>query len=628
MKTRCQIAAAAGAAAAAAVLGRIVVLCLSVAALSCVGSGEPSGEISADRDSSAPSGTETASGASSRDSAVVESGAEFEVAAEEAPAAAPIAKADSAEVPVKAARSSALPQASGLAAGFADDNEQFNYFTQFLEKYGTGVPHYPLDVSERIGLRILDREGKSIPNAGVRIYDGEQLLCEGQTYADGGFLFFPSEYGGARQQYRAIFSVDQLEESLSFDRYGKRNLETRLGMKRQVTEQVPLDLLFILDTTGSMGEEINRLKVTIELINLNIASLSVEPQVRFGMVLYRDRGDQYVTEVVPLTADLDSFTRSLGKVEAGGGGDQPEDLQEALSDAVKNVAWNTGGIRLSFIITDAPPHLDYGQEFTYVDAAREARRQGVKIFSVGTSGLDLAGEYVLRQVSQYTAAKYIFLTHGEQGESEGGTAGSVSHHTGANYQTDRLEAIIIRIAKEELSHLADRPLEDEEGYFSAMKIASESREETLEKLYDQALAQLVDYSTIRIAAETATAAIPIMAADQSNAVDAEYLTEQLVLSLSRHPTFRMVERRDLQTILEELELQLSGLVEEENAVKVGGLLGSDILVSTRMYDRPQAPQAQQVYELYIKLLRVETGEILSVTKAVVDKKLGLQADGE
>ncbi len=63
-------------------------------------------------------------------------------------------------------------------------------------------------------------------------------------------------------------------------------------------------------------------------------------------------------------------------------------------------------------------------------------------------GLDLGGEYVLRQISQYTYGTYIFLTYGERGESEGGVAGSVSHHTGANYQTDRLEAIIIRLARQ------------------------------------------------------------------------------------------------------------------------------------------------------------------------------------
>jgi len=71
------------------------------------------------------------------------------------------------------------------------------------------------------------------------------------------------------------------------------------------------------------------------------------------------------------------------------------------------MSWNRDGIRLVFVITDAPPHLDYGQKYTYVNAAGDAKKQGIKIFSVGTGGLDLAGEYVLRQIAQYTSGRYI-----------------------------------------------------------------------------------------------------------------------------------------------------------------------------------------------------------------------------
>ncbi len=79
------------------------------------------------------------------------------------------------------------------------------------------------------------------------------------------------------------------------------------------------------------------------------------------------------------------------------------------------------------------------------------------------------GEFILRQISQYTQGRYIFLTYGERGESEGGKEGSVSHHTGANFQTDKLESIIIRFAKEELAYLTDQPLEEGEAYFDAKK---------------------------------------------------------------------------------------------------------------------------------------------------------------
>ena len=286
-----------------------------------------------------------------------------------------------------------------------------------------------------------------------------------------------------------------------------------------------------------------------------------------------------------------------------------------------NLDWNRNGIRLSFIITDAPPHLDYKQEYNYIQASKAARREGIKIYSVGTGGLDLMGEYILRQISQYTGAKYIFLTYGEKGESEGGEPGSVSHHTGANYQTDKLEAIIIRFAREELSHLTDQPVDQEEDYFQAQKLADEEREETLKKLFEMALSQLVDYSSFNLAAGVRAAVLPIAAMNEELAPTAEYFTEQLILSLdsseSLREIFRQVERKDLQSILTELELQLSGLVEESQAARVGAILNAEVLIIGKLYLK------ERRYELFLKLLRVENGEILSVTKAILDRKLGL-----
>ncbi|MBN1835692.1 MAG: VWA domain-containing protein [Spirochaetales bacterium] len=516
------------------------------------------------------------------------------------------------------------PAASGLRAGFADDNRQYNYFLSFLERYA-GVPHHPIPVQERIVARVVDSSGKPVPNASVGISSaGGGSLAAGLSYADGSFLFFPGQHGD-EQAYRLRVSYNQGVREVSFDRAGRREIEIPLPGPRAVPDRVPLDLLFILDTTGSMGEEIERLKATIEIINLNLSAVSSRPRVRFGMVLYKDRGDQYLTRRVPFTSDIEEFEEALRQVSADGGGDTPEDLQAALREAM-DLGWNRDGVRLAFIVTDAPPHLDYGQEYTYVEAVEEARRKGIKIFSVGTGGLDLAGEYVLRQVSQYTAGKYIFLTYGERGESEGGTPGSVSHHTGANYQTDKLEAIIIRIAREELAHLSDQPLEQGEEYFEANRIPAEEAEQTLGRLFAMAVSQLVDYSSARIPPGTAAAVLPVSPAEASLALNAEYFTEQLVVSFARPDaggdSFRLVERKDLQKILEELELQLSELAESSGdatgAARVGELTGAEVLIVSRLYGK------KDNFEMFLKLVRVGTGEVLSVTKAVIDRRLGLE----
>lgn len=518
-------------------------------------------------------------------------------------------------IPAKKKHRPRKKPSSGLTAGVSDDNKQFNYFLNFLNKYRHAT-HLPLNIEERIRINIRDLDGKSIPNAEVRIHAGKRLLEQGKTYADGTYMFFPSATGSNHKKFKARISHRQVNEEIAFHRDKHRNIEIILNLHRGIYTNIPVDILFVLDTTGSMGEEIHRLKKTIEIINLNIASLSVQPRVRFGMVLYRDQEDSYLTKVIPLTGDLDDFTRQLNKVKAGGGGDTPEDLQTALRDSMKKIEWNKGGIKIGFIITDAPPHLDYGQAYTYIDASRDAKKEGIKLFTIGTGGLNLDGEYVLRQIAQYTYGKYIFLTYGEKGESEGGRTGSVSHHTGANYQVDKLEAVIIRIAKEEISHLTDQPLSESENYFQAMKIDRESSEDTLKKLFNRAMAQLVDYSTIAIPRKTPAVVTPISVKKQGLRVDSELFTEQLQFSFTRNGSFKPIERADLQKILKETNLQMTGLVDEQTAAKTGKMLGAKMIITGRMIEK------SDMYIVFLKLIHVETAEILSITKLKIHKNLG------
>ncbi|MBN1695947.1 MAG: VWA domain-containing protein [Spirochaetales bacterium] len=528
-----------------------------------------------------------------------------------------VAERDESSGKLKDSGKGSTPSSSGLRAGFADDNKQFNYFISFLDEHKY-VEHFVMNVSERVILRVSDTAGKSIPNARVDIQGKGNLLCSGKTYADGTFLFFPSEYGDV-SSFDASITFLQQTKTVRIERDGKRTVDVVFSSPRPEMKNIELDILFILDTTGSMGEEIQRLKTTIEIINMNLVALSSKPRVRFGMVLYKDRGDEeYITRNIPFTSDIEVFRGELLKVSAYGGNDIREDLQAALDDAIHKMEWNEGGIRLGFIVTDAPPHLDYGQQYTYVDAARDAKADGIKIFSVGTGGLSIDGEYILRQISQYTYAKYIFLTYGEEGESEGGAPGSVSHHTGANYQTDKLETIIIRFAKEELSYLTDQPLEEGEEYFEAVKIKDEEKEETLKKLFDMAISQLIDYASINIKQGTTAAVIPVIPVEGKDALNAEYFTDQLIVSLAANDVFKQVERKEIQSILDEMELQLSGLVNDESAVRVGALLGAEMLITGKMYRK------DKTIEIFFKLLRVETAEVLSVTKTKIDAKLGLK----
>ncbi|TFG84981.1 MAG: VWA domain-containing protein [Spirochaetales bacterium] len=515
------------------------------------------------------------------------------------------------------------PSSSGLKAGFSDDNAQFNYFIEFLAKYAD-VEHYPYDIAERLSLRVLDATGKSVPNAEVSISALGRILTTGVTYADGGFRIYPAALTAgavARQvdSFDVAVKAGTLQGRATVRRDGPRSVEIRLSGKRSVPAPIPLDVLFVMDTTGSMGEEIERLRATIEIIYANLNALKPRPVVRFGMVLYKDRGDDYITQAVPFTEDLDAFQAVLNEVQAGGGGDGPEDLESALDAAINKMDWNKNGIRLGFVVTDAESHLDYGRQYTYIKAAGDARARAIKLFTIGTGGLPLEGEYLLRQISQLTDAKYIFLTYGEGGEAEGGAPGSVSHHTGSNFTTDKLEAIVIRFVKDEVAYLSDVPPVVDEDFFTADKISDETRDQTLDKLFRDTLANLMDYSTYRVGVDTPLAILPVAGSGEGTAASAEYFAERLAIAAAgmEPKRFKLVERKDLQKVLAELELQLSGLADEGSAARVGALIGADVLVSGSLYRRAEN------YELFLKLVRVSTAEILAVARAKIDPDLGL-----
>src|SRR5262249_56833670 len=97
-------------------------------------------------------------------------------------------------------------------------------------------------------------------------------------------------------------------------------------------------MVFALDTTGSMGGLIEGAKQRIWGIVNEVMQSNERPNVRVGLVAYRDRGDRYITEVLPVTDNLDAVYTALMDYRAEGGGDTPEDVRRALADAVRKAS--------------------------------------------------------------------------------------------------------------------------------------------------------------------------------------------------------------------------------------------------------------------------------------------------
>jgi Mg-chelatase subunit ChlD len=164
-----------------------------------------------------------------------------------------------------------------------------------------------------------------------------------------------------------------------------RNVQVDPAINHHITtNQSPkVDVVFVLDTTGSMGGLIQTAKDKIWSIATTMASAQQTPEIRIGLVAYRDRGDSYVTKVVDLSADLDSVYATLMDFEAHGGGDTPESVNKALYDAVHKMSWGQGdqAYQAIFLVGDAPPHMDYN-EVRYPEIVASAREKGIVINTI------------------------------------------------------------------------------------------------------------------------------------------------------------------------------------------------------------------------------------------------------
>src|SRR5262245_24162314 len=146
-----------------------------------------------------------------------------------------------------------------------------------------------------------------------------------------------------------------------------------------------VDLVFALDTTGSMSGLIEGAKTKIWSIASFVARAQPTPELRVGLVAYRDVGDAYVTRVFDLDEDLDRVYKRLLSFRADGGGDGPEHVARALHESVYKMSWapkTNDSVRLIYLVGDAPPHYDYEDGYDLARAARAAANKGIQVHAI------------------------------------------------------------------------------------------------------------------------------------------------------------------------------------------------------------------------------------------------------
>jgi len=336
-----------------------------------------------------------------------------------------------------------------LRAGMTDDNLDFADYLSFLEgEDRTRVAH--LNVRDRRWITVLDAAGSPVPDARVDVLDRkrDRVIWRGRSYGDGTTAFYGIEEGASSDllvQVRGAGAYQSRQWS------GEEDLRVQLDRKNARLKRIPVDIALIIDTTGSMGDEIEQIKATLLAVADEVDRLQQAVDLRWGAVLYRDRGDEYVTREIAFTDDVDDFEREIRAVRAAGGGDGPESLNAGLRIAVKDLEWRRNAARVGFLIADAEPHMDYANDPSYSGTSQAALANGVKIHTVAASGLSRRGSLVFRQIAQQTRGKFIFIEYGSL------QASASSHGISGGVESNNLDRILFERIEEEVDSYGSLP---------------------------------------------------------------------------------------------------------------------------------------------------------------------------
>ncbi len=343
-------------------------------------------------------------------------------------------------------------QSGQLTAGEHDDLLNPELYASYVRRSNLGqeIAALPqLDTARVLTVTVRDSAGRPVPFARVELTcaDGNRLALN--TLADGTVAFFPQvDRLGSKVRVRAA-GQDWREVSIAPGRGGQR-VDFTLGQQAQTVRK--LDLMLVIDTTGSMGDEIRYLQSELSAILTQLRRNHPGLDLKIGFVFYRDVGDEYVTSTLPLTGDFSAAQGSLRQQSANGGGDYPEAMEQALIRAAGQ-AWRPDAVHTMLLVADAPPHDEnFGTSWL---AARHLRANRVQIVPVAASGVADKAEYAMRAMAALTQSRYTFLTD-DSGIGNAHAAPAIDC-----YLVTRLDALLRRVIDSQLSGRRIEPNQQE-----------------------------------------------------------------------------------------------------------------------------------------------------------------------
>ncbi|MBE6902121.1 MAG: VWA domain-containing protein [Ruminococcaceae bacterium] len=269
------------------------------------------------------------------------------------------------------------------------------------------------------------------------------------------YLYFNDS--NADQVYEITAEYNGASASVTTPMEGDGSYTIDLGQAdmQDVEREKSLDLMLMIDTTGSMTDELMYLQKELEDVIKRVKKDNANLDVRVSVNFYRDEYDDYIIREFDFSDDINSVLTDLAAQDANGGGDYPEAVHTALNSALNAHDWNEDATKLMFFVLDAPPHDDAQIIDEVHKHISDAAAQGIRIIPVASSGIDKSTEYLLRTMAFMTGGTYTFLT------DDSGIGGSHIEPTIGDYQVEKLNDMMVRIINDYLTTVTDISISDD-----------------------------------------------------------------------------------------------------------------------------------------------------------------------
>lgn len=338
------------------------------------------------------------------------------------------------------------PAAGILTAG--EWNELHNWHTHWLGQLADGETDahqntYHFFPRHRYPVLISNRDEVPLPDVPVQLLGaGGEVVWEARTDNNGQAELWANLFEATTAIPTGLRIRARVDNRWTDLGAADSNLN-RFRIKQNCEPLSRVDILWVVDATGSMGDEIRFLKSELLDVISRVKTGNPGLDLRMGSVFYRDRSDEYITRSSALDSDIRKTLDFINKQSAGGGGDTPEAVHSALEEAIERQPWSTEALaRICFLVLDASPHQNPEVIASLQRSIRLAAQKGIRIVPVSASGIVKDTEYLMKFFGMATNGTYVFLTN------HSGVGGSHIEPDTDTYTVEAFNMLLVRIISE------------------------------------------------------------------------------------------------------------------------------------------------------------------------------------